>query len=681
LLSARGTGLGIPPFLRWRHMASSGVGRAICGNGTPSPRTTFDAKDDSVPNGTSRRLTDGPSSDLRVISSRGERLLYSRDQSDIPRMLRTFIFRSMPDAVVQPLSVDALSSVMRRAAEEGLTIIPRGAASSPFGGSVPVVGGLVVDMSRMDRIIDVDAAGATVTVEAGARWADIDNEVYAHGLRVSTCPSSKFSTVGGWIATGGLGLNSYSRGHLSRSVLAVEVVSPDGELRRFSQADPEFKAVFGSEGQLGVIASATLSLTRIVERSVPHLLIFDGAEPALSFVQSLVESDVDPVHIVFESASKLALVSESLGGGRLRAGDGVIVNIEGEESQTAFVKLVADLGLSEEKEYVARYLWNERFFPMKVRSFGPGMLGTELLVAQDRLPATIAAADRLCRHMDIDPMYEVHYLPDGDALLLCFYLVDQGNTFAYTLDAFKSLLLACALIDVGGRPYSLGIWNHPFSEAMDPEERTRLEKLKAEMDPKTLMNRGKYFSLSGRWAGLGGALLDPRMMRPILRVLLAFSPVSTMLVGRVSRALDRLFEPKARDPLLAVADECAMCGSCVSVCPAYLLLGDERVTARGKLLTAKAMAGGLQISKEHASRTFLCMRCKACEQVCQSRLELLPAYDELERRLERIHGRDAYEIDEFLKFAEDSPAYDDLVRKGLVIGAPRSRPGGDGDDV
>ena len=662
-------------------MASSGVGRPICGNGPLSPRTTFDAKDDSAPNGISKRLTDAPSAELRVISSRGERLLYSRDQSDIPRILRTFIFRSMPDVVVQPLTVEALQSVMRLASEEDIAIIPRGAASSPFGGSVPVAGGLVIDMSRMDRIIEIDREAATATVQAGARWADIDNEASALGLRTPTCPSSKFSTVGGWIATGGLGINSYSNGHLSKSVLAVELVSPGGELKRFSQADPEFKAVFGSEGQLGVIVSATLTLSRSAEPSIPHLLMFDGPEKALSFVHSLVSSDVDPAHIVFESASKLKLVSGSVGGGHLRVGDGVLVNVEGKDSQTAFSKLVSDLRLSEEKEYVARYLWNERFFPMKVRSFGPGMLGTELIVPQDRLQATITAADKLCRQMDVEPMYEVHFLPEGEALLLCFYLVDQGNTFAYMLNAFKSLILASALIDTGGTPYSLGIWNHPFSESMDIGERSRLEAAKSKLDPKSLMNRGKYFSLTGRWAGVGGALLDPRMMRPLLKVLLAFSPVSTMLVGRLSRALGRLFEPKDRDPLLAVADECAMCGSCISVCPAYLLIGDERVTARGKLLTAKAMASGFQISKEHADRIFLCMRCKACEQVCQSRLELLPFYDELERRLERLHGKDHDEIAEFLKFAEDSSAYDALVCRGLVIGAPRNRPGGDADDV
>jgi glycolate oxidase iron-sulfur subunit len=123
-----------------------------------------------------------------------------------------------------------------------------------------------------------------------------------------------------------------------------------------------------------------------------------------------------------------------------------------------------------------------------------------------------------------------------------------------------------------------------------------------------------------------------------------------------------------------------MCGACVAVCPAYNILGDERVTARGKLLTARTLIDGGEISAEHAQRTFLCMRCKACEQVCQSKLSLISAYDDLESRLEKLYKKDAKEIEAFVKFAESSEAYDELVKKGLVLGSPKNGMGG-GRDV
>jgi len=126
-----------------------------------------------------------------------------------------------------------------------------------------------------------------------------------------------------------------------------------------------------------------------------------------------------------------------------------------------------------------------------------------------------------------------------------------------------------------------------------------------------------------------------------------------------------------------MANQCAMCGACVSVCPAYAMTNDERVTARGKLLTAKALAEGKDITREHAHRTFLCMRCKACEQVCQSKLDLIPAYEELEARLEKKHGKDAAEIERFIRTAEMSPRYEDMVARGLVLGAPKNAMGGE----
>jgi ferredoxin len=112
-----------------------------------------------------------------------------------------------------------------------------------------------------------------------------------------------------------------------------------------------------------------------------------------------------------------------------------------------------------------------------------------------------------------------------------------------------------------------------------------------------------------------------------------------------------------------------------------MVVGDERVTGRGKLLTSKAMARGVKISKEHAHRIFLCMKCKACEQVCQSKLELVSAYEILEKELEKEYGKDASEIDNFIRYTENTKEYDDLIERGLVIGAPKHGMGGGLEDV
>ncbi|MCU0859833.1 MAG: 4Fe-4S dicluster domain-containing protein, partial [Thermoplasmata archaeon] len=440
-------------------------------------------------------------------------------------------------------------------------------------------------------------------------------------------------------------------------------------------------AAFGSEGQLGVVTSVTLQVDARPAVARPHLVLFDDTREALAFAKVLTASKVAPAHILFESANRLVIANQLMGQQHLRPANAVLVSVEGEESEKAFADFMKGTGLSEEKEYLARLLWNERFFPMKVRRLGPGMMGTEIVMPSGQLMDSIAAVRKLCSKLAIDPMFEVHFLADGRSLLLCFFTVDQGNTMGYTLASFESLLLSRLLIDMGGKPYSMGIWNMPFSDAEDRSHMKLVRDAKTRLDPKGVMNSGKFFYLSGRFGPLGSAVLHPRIMRPLLRTVIAFSPLSTKLIRFVGEFARRRLRPESRTDILRTADECAMCGACVPVCPAYLMLGDERVTARGKLQTAKAISGGMPLSKEHAHRTFLCMRCKACEQVCQSKLDLIPIYEKLEAQLERAHGRDAKEIEAFVRAAEASPEYDELVCRGLVLGAPRHGTGGVKPDV
>jgi len=663
-------------------VGSAGVGRAIYPGGAPSPPPKeFSAKEEKVIGSLAVELCGLRIPGLRIISAIGERKLYSRDQSEIPRFMKEIMFRSVPEIVAQPTTTEGVQAVLKLASSKGITVIPRGSGSSPFGGSVPVAGGIVVDMSRMDKILEVDEGSRTVSAQSGARWADIDHVLEMKGLALSTSPSSKFSTVGGWLATGGMGLNSFSRGHVKESVAAIEIVTPDGTVTGLTPRYEEFHAVFGSEGQLGVITAVKLSVREKVEKWKPHMVAFDTVESAFSFGYALANSDVHPVHIVYESLSKFTYINRLLGQNYFRAGDAILVNIEGDVSEAAFQAFMKTVGLKEEKEYLARYMWNERFFPMKVRKFGPGLLGSEVVVPVKLLSEAITKVKELCDLFELEPLFEVHFLDDGNGLLLCYYMTDQGNTIRYTMDALKSMLITTMLLDLGSKPYSIGIWNYPFSNAEDRSRVDALRKAKAKLDPKGVMNSGKYFTLSGRFAGITGSFFGPSVMRPVLKTMVVFSPVTSRLMRTAYDFASKRLKPKTRTDLLRIADECAMCGACVSVCPAYLVVGDERVTGRGKLLTAKAMARGTKISKEHAHRIFLCMKCKACEQVCQSKLELVSAYETLEKELEDEYGKDTAEIEKFIRYTENTKVYDDLIERGLVIGAPKHGMGGGNSDV
>jgi FAD/FMN-containing dehydrogenase/ferredoxin len=614
--------------------------------------------------------------DLRIVAGQGEQAIYDRDQSDVPRLIRDNLINHAPEAVVQPSTSEAVSRIVVFGALNNHPLVPRGAASSPFGGAVPANGGIVIDMSTMDRVLGIDLKRHEVQVQAGARWADIEHELGKQNIRLISSPSSKFSTVGGWIAGGGIGVGSLGGGPLKDSIPALTLVTPDGHIRRMRPGDLGFDAVFGSEGQIGVVTEATLKVKPIDKEARPHLVTFTTADEAVAFARSIRQLKSLPEDMIYFSPGKLTYSNRLLGQERFPSEHALLVTSSGKDSEAALNRLIASTGSKEQAEYLARLLSQDRFFPMKLRRLGPGMLGAEVIAPFEALPQILERARELSSGLGLDPLLEVHFLAGPEALLLCYYLTDQSNENGYMLDAVKSMIITAALVQLGARPYSLGVWNNAFADRLPTKETARLRKAKNDFDPLAAMNAGKYFAPSDRLLGVPGRLFSPAFAGTGLKTLALFSrPLSPFL--RFASSITKKGGDGSRDPLLTAADQCAMCGACVGVCPAYRLLRDERVTARGKLLTARALAEGKEISPEHAHRTFLCMRCKACEQVCQAKLELLPLYDQLETQLEARHGRDKAEIERFIRYAEVSPEYEALVERGLVLGAPKNGMGGE----
>jgi FAD/FMN-containing dehydrogenase len=142
---------------------------------------------------------------------------------------------------------------------------------------------------------------------------------------------------------------------------------------------------------------------------------------------------------------------------------------------------------------------------MKFRKLGPGLMGSEVLAPMSDISRVVGKALEVCERHGIEPMLEMHFLDNGDGMLLCYYMTDQTRLLKYTMDSFRGLLISKALYDEGARPYSFGVWNHSFVDHGDPEERDELAKAKKELDPRNLMNRGKGPRLGGKLGGLPAA--------------------------------------------------------------------------------------------------------------------------------------------------------------------------------
>ena len=165
----------------------------------------------------------------RVRYDRRERTLYSHDVGVMPALIAPFVGNTLPHAVVQPSSEEELVELVKWASENKLPLVPRGRATSGYGGVLPVKGGVVIDSFHLQEILAIDPAGQTVTVQGGVVWKNLDRELQKQGLTLRLYPTSyPSSTVAGWLAQGGGGLGSYEYGWFKENVVG----SPRGARRR-----------------------------------------------------------------------------------------------------------------------------------------------------------------------------------------------------------------------------------------------------------------------------------------------------------------------------------------------------------------------------------------------------------------------------------------------------------------
>jgi alkyldihydroxyacetonephosphate synthase len=204
-----------------------------------------------------------------VLSDRTARILHSAGRSypDLIR-LRSGQALAAPDAVVVPSAVGQVAALLSACGEHGIAVIPFGGGTSVVGGVEALRGrhtaAVSLDLTRLDRVIDVDRKSLTATFEPGLMGPELERRLAGEGLTLGHFPQSfEFSTVGGWVATRSAGQASTGYGRIDELVQAVRLTAPAGELMTSnipaSAAGPSLRElVVGSEGALGVITAATL---------------------------------------------------------------------------------------------------------------------------------------------------------------------------------------------------------------------------------------------------------------------------------------------------------------------------------------------------------------------------------------------------------------------------------------
>jgi len=230
----------------------------------------------------------------------------------------TPMLQSLPDAVVYPETTAEVQSILRLANEHRIPIIPRGAASNLCGGTVPVQGGIVVAMSRMNKLLELDTDNLTATVQPGLNTKKFHQEVERRGLFYPPDPSSMvISTLGGNIMEGAGGLRGLKYGTTKDYVIGLEAVLPSGEMIRTGgklykdvAGYDLTKLLVGSEGTLALITEATLKLLPAPGVRQTMLVAFADIYGAARAVSRIVGARIIPATLEIMDQATIRVVED-----------------------------------------------------------------------------------------------------------------------------------------------------------------------------------------------------------------------------------------------------------------------------------------------------------------------------------------------------------------------------------
>jgi alkyldihydroxyacetonephosphate synthase len=254
-----------------------------------------------------------------------------RSYPDLVR-LRSGDGSSAPDAVLLPGSADEVRAVLAACAEQRLAVVPFGGGTSVVGGVEPVsdgFGGAVsIDLRRLDRVLSIDRTSLTARLEAGLNGPQIERALGAVGLTLGHYPQSfEYSTVGGWVATRSAGQASTGFGRIDELVDGLRLVAPAGEVDArplpASAAGPDLRELLiGSEGVLGVICDATLSVRQAASARRYEGWWFGGFEEGREAFRVMEQADASPdvARLADEPETRFSLLFASPGGALERLG-------------------------------------------------------------------------------------------------------------------------------------------------------------------------------------------------------------------------------------------------------------------------------------------------------------------------------------------------------------------------
>jgi Fe-S oxidoreductase/FAD/FMN-containing dehydrogenase len=572
----------------------------------------------------------------RVRTDQRERSMYSFDIGAMPSLVKPFVGTGLAGAVVRPRTESDVIDLVHMARNEGVKLVPRAWATSGYGGVLPPEGAVVVDLSGMQRVLNVDAEHLTVRVQSGAIWEQIDREIAKQGLALRLYPSSyPSSSAGGWLAQGGSGFGSYEFGTFKESVTAARVVLPTGEVREFVGEDLG-RYIADAEGITGIITEVEF-LVRPLEAEIHRLIAFPDAFRLGAALGDISSAGLPIWSITFlnpESTRLKRQLPHRHGHPYeethhhyepdLPAAYLAVIAYPASRRDEIDVRLAAisaKHGGAEQPAEAAEHEWEQRFAPMRLKRLGPSIVPTEVIVPLAEMPDVLAEiAVKIKQPFILEGM-----AGKGDNVVLLGFIPHDERSFNFNLAFALSLSVIKIAKAHGGAAYSTGLYfRNEADSVMGAQRVKKLRAFKKEVDPGDLLNPGKVVGSGLINSIMGLATAFEPLVRPIANA--AKPPSGPGDLERDVRGIP--------GDVAFMAYACARCGYCVPTCEQYSGRGWESQSPRGKYAFIRDVMAGRQKWDRAAVDTMLvCTTCEVCNTRCQLQLPIEHNWMEMRGKL------------------------------------------------
>ncbi len=575
----------------------------------------------------------------RYNDDRLERKIYSRDIASLPSLMKPLMKKVLADAIVQPIDEEEIVNLFNWSRKWKIPLVPRGKATSGYGGVNPIKGGITVDFYRMKKIIEFDPENGTVKVQPGIVWKDLDEWLMKKGYTLRLYPTSyPSSTVGGWFAQGGAGIGSFEYGYFNQNVVSVRVVLPDGSIKEASGRD--INLFYQTCGTTGIVTSITLKVKRY-KQIVPKAVVFEDISDLQNFLNEAVQLNsiwsihfINPFMVKMKNRSPLNHHKKET---RVELPEGYIVIMAFEEDKAkdwdAKIKpLVERYKGHILTDGIAVHEWENRFKLMVIKRLGPSLIPTEFILPLQNLARCFKELDK---NINQPIVKEAVVIKKGvndraEVVVLGFIPADERK-FSYNILFGQSLSILKRAMSYGARPYASGLYFSRFAKSiMGKENFMMAHKFKREIDPDGLLNPGKAIESTkiGSFVSMGMKL----------------TPIISLLSNRFHVVLNdrESFENDKGIPIDVAyyAYACAGCGYCVEGCTQFYGRGWESHSPRGKWFFLKELLEGREKWDNEMVHKFIsCTTCERCDLACSENLPIEESWMSLRGELINIENR------------------------------------------